>query len=227
MKISYLVTCSNETNTLDELLSVLAQYKDEEDEIIVLQDGAHHKTFNETYNIIHTYIKDIRYFVRDLDNNYGAQKNYGTSMCLGDWIFQIDGDERPNPVLILNVKNIINSNPDAELFFVPRINDFKGVTQDDANKWGWKLTEFAGGRLIVNWPDFQGRLYKNNPKRIKWDRRLHEKITGHTQYAIFPAEYDVALYHDKTIEKQRETNLRYNKLFSQQENQGHNVFEHK
>jgi len=34
----------------------------------------------------------------------------------------------------------------------------------------------------------------------------------------------LALYHNKTIEKQIETNLRYNKAFTQAENQGHNVF---
>ena len=50
--------------------------------------------------------------------------------------------------------------------------------------------------------------------RIRWDRKLHEKIIGHTQYAFFPPNEDLSLYHDKTIETQIKTNLRYNEQFT-------------
>lgn len=160
-----------------------------------------------------------------LDNNYGAHKNYGNTLCKGGWIFQIDGDELPTPTLLGNLSDIIESNPEVELIYVPRVNDFRGVNEEKARPWGWRLSPSpsCNGRLVVNWPDYQSRIYKNEPARIRWDRRLHEKIEGHKQYSFLPAEEDLALYHDKTIEKQLETNLRYNKEFSVADNQGHKV----
>ena len=76
---------------------------------------------------------------------------------------------------------------------------------------------------LINWCDYQSRIYKNVPDRIKWDRKLHEKIVGHDKYSFLPAEEEYALYHDKTIEKQIQTNLRYNKVFSVEDNMGHKV----
>ena len=113
----------------------------------------------------------------------------------------------------------------VELIYVPRINDFRGVTEEHAKQWGWRLTPspFCNNRPIINWPDFQGRIYKRDTNRIKWDRKLHEKIVGHNEYAFLPADEDLALYHDKTIEKQIQTNLRYNQQFSVEDNMGHKV----
>ena len=59
--------------------------------------------------------------------------------------------------------------------------------------------------------------------RIRWDRKLHEKIIGHTQYAFLPPNEDLSLYHDKTIETQIKTNLRYNEQFTVQDNLGHKI----
>ena len=81
--------------------------------------------------------------------------------------------------------------------------------------------------VIVNTPDYQGRIYKNKPDRIRWDRRLHEKIEGHNEFIMIPEDTDLALYHDKTIETQLKTNLRYNEWFTEEENRGHNVFNSK
>jgi len=222
MKLSYLVTCHNEDKTLESLLSNLSLFTCGQDEIVILDDFS---TNPETQKIIGSYTNEPRFKINQhkLDNNYGEHKNYGNSLCSGEFIFQLDGDECPKPDLICNIKDIIKSNPDVELFFVPRINDFKGVTEAHAKQWGWRLDMSPTyKRLRVNFPDFQGRIYKNDPK-IKWDRRLHEKIEGHNKYSFLPAEEEYALYHDKTIEKQIETNVRYNKLFTQEENQGYVV----
>lgn len=227
MKISYLVTCHNEGSSLNQLLGMLESFTPDEDEIIVVDDFSDNPN---TQKILDFYRdpKETKFTIvqHALDNNYGAHKNYGNSLCKGDWIFQIDGDEWPATDLLVNLREIIESNGDIELIFVPRINDFRGVTEEHAKQWGWRLTPCPAceNRPIVNWPDYQGRIYKNAPDRIKWDRRLHEKIEGHLKYAALPADYDLALYHNKTIEKQIETNLRYNQAFTQAENQGHNVF---
>ena len=169
---------------------------------------------------------------------------------------------KPSSTLILNIKAIIEANPEVELFAVPRINDFKGVTPEHAKHWGWRLSpcdqithekiidtnsieykflktegyiieesinDIASVRIkykavIVNAMDPQGRIYKNDPKRIRWNRRLHEKLEGYTKFTTLPLDYELSLYHDKTIEVQLQTNKRYNEWFTDEENRGHSGF---
>ena len=222
MKISYLITCHNENSSLDRCLENIIAYTDADYEVIVLDDFSDNP---KTLEVFKKWTPAVKVVQHALDRNYGAHKNYGASLCTGEWIFQIDGDEIPNPILITNIKDIIEANPGMDLFYVARINDFIGVTEQDARQWGWHLTpcKACNDRPIVNWPDFQGRIYRNDPK-LKWDRRLHEKIEGVTKFAPLPADTDLALYHDKTIETQRNTNKRYNEWFTEAENKGHNVF---
>lgn len=244
MKISYLVTCHNEDTSLDKCITTIVTHKNDEDEILVLDDFSDNLKTKEILdrwsraNSIQIILPDnqvivkypnIRVLRHALDRNYGAHKNFGNEQCTGDWIFQIDGDEIPSPNLIINLKTILESNPAVDLFYVPRINDFIGVKPEDAAQWGWRLSpcDACDGRPVVNWPDYQGRIYRRDPNRIRWDRRLHEKIEGHNEFAQIPAETDLALYHDKTIETQLKTNKRYNEWFTQEENRGHNVFDSK
>lgn len=225
MKLTYLVSVHNETETLQRLLDPLFEkIRGTTDSIVILDDNS---TNEETIDYIMRFFDcpNVGWVKHSLNNDYGAHKNFGNTKCLGDWIFQIDGDERPHPNLLDNVKDLIESNPSVELIYVPRVNDFRGVTPELAAPWGWRLTpcpEYEN-RPIVNWPDYQGRIYKNDPTRIRWDRKLHEKIEGHKEYSFLPAEVEWSLYHDKTIETQLETNRRYNKDFSVADNKGHKV----
>lgn len=229
MKISYLVTCSNENATLDRLLYKILNTINDEDEVLILKDVNDCK---ETEDIIQKYLKSSgfsvipRYLIHALNNNYGAHKNFGIQECQGEFIFQIDGDELPPETLLGDdIHELLNANPTIEAFAVPRINDFRGVTDKHAKTWGWRLsTSPKYKRPIVNWPDFQFRIFKKEFPRISFLRRLHEKIEGYESYVCLPETEEYALYHDKTIEKQVETNLRYNKAFTENENRGHNVF---
>lgn len=243
MKLSYLVTCHNEGDSLDKCLTNIVSFKDDEDEVLVLDDFSDDpitKVILDKFKFAQAaerivdgqatpHKPNVRVLEHALDRNYGAHKNFGNENCTGDWVFQIDGDEIPTPTLIANVKAIIEANPNVELLFVPRINDFIGVSETHAKTWGWRLSpcDACDGRMIVNWPDYQSRIYKRIPERIRWDRRLHEKIEGFTKFGTIPAEVDLALYHDKTIETQLKTNKRYNEWFTAEENQGHNVFDRK
>lgn len=214
--ISYLVTCKNEGNQFKELIELLLKYNTN-NEIVIIDDFS---TDISTNDYLNNYkIKSgISVYQHNLDKNYSAHKNYGKSLCKGNYIFQIDADELPSETLLANLSDIILSNESTELFWIPRINDFKGVTPEIATHWGWRLTTYDN-RFIVNWPDPQGRLFKNM-HHIRWERRLHEKIEGAKSYTYLPYDFDLGLYHNKTIEKQIETNLRYNKQFTQEENQG-------
>ena len=228
--LSYLVTCHNETDTLERLLDRLYQQaKQEGDEIILLDDFSDNPKTLEIINNFKVWDR-FHYYKHSLDHNYGAHKNEFGKYATGNFLFQIDGDELPSQVLLMNIKDIIEANPSTELFLVPRVNDFRGVTSEIAKRWGWRLenrTFFrpTENKIVtspcVNPPDYQSRIYKNIPERIKWDRRLHEKIEGYTKYSLLPDQVDLSLYHDKTIETQMQTNMRYNKEFSEDDNKGH------
>lgn len=267
MKISYLVTFSTETDTLKNLLERLSQYQ-QDDEIVLLADVGNLGV--DTQAVLMNCLRHKKgaenrlYFEHNLNNNYSEHKNWGIKQCSGDFIFQIDGDECPTETLLENIKDIIQSNPKIESFWIPRINDFIGVYDKIAKQWGWKLTPSISitheklidvnsdeyhflknnnylindynplqtyllnekywntikyKAVLVNALDPQCRLFKNKPE-IQWVGRLHERIQGNKNFVYLPFDEDLALYHSKTIEKQIETNLRYNKLFTEKENQG-------
>ena len=76
---------------------------------------------------------------------------------------------------------------------------------------------------LVNYPDFQGRIYKNLD-RIHYERVLHERIVGHkSETYIPPDQYVLSLMHKKTIATQLKTNKRYNELFKKEDNLGYLV----
>ncbi len=221
--ISYLVTCSTETDTLQRLLKAISPSKLATDEIVVLMDSAFANEGNETYNIVGAFHhgEGSRILSHPLNKDYGSHKNYGIENCSGDFIFQIDGDEMPPESLLgENLRSLIDSNPNIEAYAVPRINAWIGLTPEHAKQWGWPLDMSPTyQRLRVAWPDYQWRIFKNTPT-IRFKNRLHERIEGYKSYAGLPAEEEWALYHDKTIETQVKTNLRYNEWFTAAENAG-------
>ncbi len=216
--ISYLVTCKNEGYQLQELLEVLYKYKTD-NECIILDD---YTDDIDTLNVLNNIKQDesgfFKIYQHRLNNNYSAHKNFGKDLCVGKWIFQIDADEFPSLTLMENLKEIILLNENVDLFWLPRINDFIGVTEKHAETWGWRLSDYED-RKIVNWPDPQGRLLANLP-HLKWERRLHEKVEGARIVSKLPHEFEYAIFHNKTIEKQVKTNLEYNKQFSVEDNKG-------
>lgn len=231
MLISYLITCSTETDTLRNLLNCVKGFKDEEDEIIILVDSGNLNL--DTQQVISEFLSKhasptIFYYEHNLNKNYSEHKNYGMSKCSGEYIFQIDGDEIPTEELVTNVKTIIESNPNVEAFWIPRVNLFKGVEEVHAKQWGWRLSMSKRFNVpIVNAYDPQCRLFLNELDRIKWEGRLHERIVGNKNYVFIPDENEtLALLHIKTIEKQLETNRRYNEIFTEKENKGFTVPQH-
>lgn len=214
MNLSYLVTCHNETDSLDKLLSKLCEFRGGQHEIVLLDDNSDNTT---TLEIIQKYKNQIQYCRKKLEKDYGKHKNYGIEQCKGKWIFQVDADEYPTDLLTQNIDLILEQNDENEVIWIPRLNIFHGVTNNDINTWGWKFN----GKYI-NFPDYQSRLYRNLP-HIRYQRRLHEKVEGFKSYTFMPPQEEYALVHEKTIEKQRSTNIRYNQWFTQEENKGYNV----
>lgn len=219
MKISYLVTCKNEIETLEPLLERLIKHiKANSDELVIIDDFSDNL---RTQRILDEAKKNngVKLFRHALADDYGEHKNWGNQQCSGDWICQIDGDEMPSVTLLETLKEIIDMNTGVEMFLVPRVNNFKGLKHEHAPTWGWQITDMPPHGLVVNWPDWQTRIYKRDD-RIQWKNRLHERINGFSQFGFLPSDPEYAIFHNKTIEKQIETNLRYNRDFSQAENGG-------
>lgn len=208
MKISYAITVCNEIEEIQRLISFLLEHKREEDEIVVQQDNG-----GQLDNGVYTYltsqkIKDnITFLIHELDKDFSQYKNNLNQHCTGDYIFQIDADEMPHQNLIESLPSIFEANLNLDLIQVPRVNTVQGITPEHIQKWGWRVDD--KGR--VNWPDLQGRIYKNSPE-IKWGGKVHERIVGVGTYTSFPLEEEYALFHPKDIERQERQNEMYSKI---------------
>ena len=210
MKISYGITVHNEADELNKLLEILVHKTHPEDEIVIVDDFSDEKTQDVISSWSQQYLdaKVIAWYQRKLDGDFAAQKNYVIEKCTGDYIFHIDADEYPHEVLLEQLPQIIEMN-DVDLIWIPRVNTVDGFTQEDVQKWGWRISE----KGWVNYPDYQARVFRNR-EDIRWTRPLHEYITGAKTYSHLPPQEELSLYHPKTKEKQEEQNKFYMDNFS-------------
>jgi len=202
VKISYSILTHNETDTLEKLLKFLVKWKQPQDEIVILDD---YSDDEKTKQILDFYVSahDIVFEQRNLLNDFATQKNHLKSMCNGDYSFNLDADEMVSRWMMKNVHEIIESNP-IDLIFLPRINTVEGLTQQHAQVWRWQVNEEGW----INFPDWQGRLFKNRPN-IKWEFPVHEMLTGFQTYSHLPTDKPFCILHHKTIEKQEQQNQKY------------------
>jgi len=202
MKISYGITVHNEWEELQKLLEVLNKNIDKEDEIVVCVDGDDEKV----EAVLGEYLSENKAIVykRKLDGNFAEHKNSVIEKSTGDYIFHIDADEYPHEVLLQQLKQILEMNEGVDLIWIPRVNTVKGFTQEDVQRWGWRMTE----KGWVNYPDYQARVFRNDEK-IRWTRPLHEHIVGCETYSHLPPHEELSLYHPKTKEKQEQQNKFY------------------
>ncbi len=214
MKLSYGITVHNEHEELNQLLELLIHNTDQEDEIVIVDDFSN----KETQDVIGSWVqqysdkKVIRVFQRKLDGDFASQKNFVIEQCSGDYIFHIDADEYPNVILLQQLKQILEIN-EVDLLWIPRVNTVEGMTEEDIQKWGWKISEQGW----VNYPDYQSRVFRRTDS-IRWERPLHELIKGAKTYSHLPPHEELSLYHPKTIEKQTQQNMFYNQNFSRELN---------
>lgn len=207
IRISYAVTISNEFDESMALLNRLLAYKGDEAEIVVLLDTPKASQELLQYLEILGSSDQITLLKSEFKNDFSQWKNTLNNYCTGEWIFQLDADENLTPELLVNMIDILNSNDNQDLIFIPRINYVKGITEDHIKKWGWVLNE----KGQINFPDFQSRLYKRKPE-IFWVNKVHEQITGFKTYTNFPLEEMYCIQHIKDIKRQEKQNDYYSTL---------------
>lgn len=207
MKISYAITVCNEFLEIQKLVTFLLQTKRQEDEIVILYDQGNGDKGIEEYLRSKSVNGAFNWHSGTFESHFSDWKNKLTSLCNGDYIFNIDADEMPTEDLINNLPHILEINPKVDIFLVPRINTVEGLTQEHVNQWRWNVNE----KGWVNFPDYQWRVYKNAPN-IKWKNKVHEVLEGFKTSTLLPAEEEYCLYHPKTIDRQEKQNNYYNTL---------------
>jgi hypothetical protein len=201
--ISYAITACNEHTELERLLDHLEDWIREEDEVVIQLDTT---ATEEVKVLCFDYMRSNWNVIEfGLNKDFASFKNNLKNHCTKDYIFQIDADENLSQNLILHLSEILELNPEIDLYAVPRINTVEGLTQEHIQKWGWNVNE----KGWVNYPDYQTRILKNIPE-INWINKVHERLVGAKNLIPLPEGYD--LIHPKTIERQEKQNDYYNTL---------------
>jgi glycosyltransferase involved in cell wall biosynthesis len=151
MGISAIVLTHNAAQTLEKTLASVRFC----DEVIVIDDNS----TDETVAIAKA--KKATVYVRAVDGDFAAQRNFGLSKARGDWILFVDSDEVVSPILAKEIKSA-TVQVDVNGFYLKR--------QDIL--WGKPLRfgETAHVRLL--------RLARS--AKGKWHRPIHEvwKVSG-------------------------------------------------
>lgn len=205
MRISYSMLVHNETDSLKKLLDFLIKFKQPQDEIVILDD---YSDDEKTKQILDYYVSanDIVFEQRNLLGDFATQKNYLKSMCSGDYSFNLDADEIVTHWFMKDIHEILDEN-EVDLIFIPRINTVEGLTKEHILQWGWVVNE----KGWVNYPDWQGRIFKNRPN-IRWEKPVHEQIIGFQTYAHLPMEQKYSIVHPKDIDRQIKQNNKYKEI---------------
>jgi hypothetical protein len=208
MKISYSITVCNEFMEIQRLLHFLLRHKRIQDNIVILYDEANGEPEIENFLRSHCINNEYSWHKAKFDKDFASWKNKLNRLCSGDYIVNIDADEMPTAEFMEYIPTIIETN-NVDVIAIPRDNQVNGITENHVKQWNWHVDS----KNRINWPDWQMRVYRNDPK-IQWDGKVHERLIGYLTLASLPADSDTSLYfhHDKTIQRQEKQNQLYNLL---------------
>ena len=206
MKLSYAIPVCNESVEIQRLITYLLEHKRAEDEIVVLFDSVNGTKSVEEFLRAKSVNGEFNWHSYEFDGHFAQMKNKLTSLCSGDYIFQIDADEMVDEYIIRLLSQVLEHN-DVDVLMIPRINTVEGLTHQHVSKWGWRVDENG----YVNFPDYQWRIYRNI-ESIRWKNRVHEVLDGYKTLSHLPRTEEWCLKHHKTIDRQERQNEYYNKL---------------
>ncbi len=118
----------------------------------------------------------------------------------------IDADEIPQEDLIRNIRQPFEKT-ECDLVLVPRMNLCPGYTREWLKKYNFNANEVG----FINWPDYQGRIFKNDPS-IRWSKNLHEVVTGAKHVIRLDPMPSIGIWHIKSTERQEKQDDFYKNL---------------
>lgn len=149
-RLSALVVAHNEEARLTACLATLSFA----DEIVVVLD----RCTDESLAIARQFTDRIIEGAWDIE---GPRRNTGIDACSGDWIVEIDADERVTPALAVEIRSVIAASPFD--WHELSIDNYVGTR---LVRWGW------GGSFGTN---SAPRLFRSGAKR--WgDQRVHPSL---------------------------------------------------
>jgi glycosyltransferase involved in cell wall biosynthesis len=154
-RLSALVVAHNEAAQIADCLAALAFA----DEIVVVLD----RCTDDTGAIAE------RYGARTLAGAWpleGPRRNAGIAACTGDWVLEVDADERVSPALAAEVRRAIAGAPYGH-FLIP----FDNYVGDRLVRFGWGAAwgVSAAVRLFAKGPE--------GPAKVWGDQRVHPALT--------------------------------------------------
>lgn len=215
-KITYAITVCNESFELDRLLTQLQHdVEDIQDHQILIQYDIDSVT-SDVMDIISKFkIEFNEYTVVGfrLNKHFANFKNNLFDHATGNWILQIDADEYLEDMLVSKLSYFLDNSylDDVDVILLPRINVVNGLTQEHVDTWRWIVhdTNYKDYPHMINFPDFQWRLYRNN-SNLRWINAVHEVLGGYRRHAVCTIEQlNWALIHIKDIQKQEKQNYFY------------------
>ena len=114
-----LITQNEEANLPRTLESVMPLVRDGRGEIIVVDSGS----TDHTLEIARSFGAKV---FDEPWKGFAAQKNSAMEKASGDWVMQLDADERLDPELAAEIADVLRSNPRVQGFWIPRKNFFLG-----------------------------------------------------------------------------------------------------
>jgi glycosyltransferase involved in cell wall biosynthesis len=149
-KISVAIATFNEEKNIKDCLESVRQLADE----IVIVDG---ESKDKTCEIAKKYTDKI--IVTQNRPMFHINKNIAIDNCTGNWILQLDADERVPEDLKKEIVEVINSNPEQNGFWLKRKNYFLG-----------RFLKKGG-----QYPDPVIRLFRRGKGRLP-EKSVHEQI---------------------------------------------------
>jgi glycosyltransferase involved in cell wall biosynthesis len=130
-------------------VNFLLEHKREEDQIVVLMDLEKSDLYEKIpeKELVHEFIMQhhsearLQVAFRTLNNDFATFKNHVIPYCTGDYIFFIDADEIPSEDLIQTLPEILEMNPEMDIFLVPRVNTVESLLPEHIANWGWNVTK--------------------------------------------------------------------------------------
>ena len=128
---------------------------------------------------------------------YGAQKNHATELAAHDWVLSLDADERVSPALAREIRALLQAEPAARGYRIPRVTRYLG-------RW-IRSTDW--------YPDYQLRLYDRRAARWN-DRLVHESVAVDGPVRRLRGELEHHAYRD--VSHHLQTIDRYTTLAARQ-----------
>lgn len=143
IKISYALTVCNEFLEIQKLVPFLLKNKRVQDEIVILYDNKNGDPELLDYLLKFNKLPNVQTWRGfEFEGHFADWKNKLTEYCTGDYIFQIDADEMPDWYLLQYLPEILEANPDNEVYLVPRVNTVSNLGLSHVQKWGWNISKF-------------------------------------------------------------------------------------